>query len=121
LTESWSGSFCWRFGGGLFGFEAANFGKRAPDYAVALGAGTVDRGLGAEEVVIEHGVVAGFFGEGHFDFGAAAESPGGSGDFGREEFLKRAFGTHVVPEGDHEGFIFFGFVRPDAVACGVEA
>src|SRR5206468_1573998 len=92
-----------------FCLQAAYFGGTAADDAVGLGSGAVHRGLGAEEVGFEHGVGCGLAGEGGFDFGAAAESPGGTDEFGGKEFLKRGLRAKVIPEGEGEGFVFFGF------------
>jgi hypothetical protein len=127
-TEGWGGdcfgSFCRRFDNGLFGLfglESADFGERAPDDAVRLGAGTVDCGLGAEEVLVEHGVFGGLFREGGFDLGAAAETPGGSDYLGGEELLGSGLCVDVLPEGAGEGLIFFRFVGLDAVLFGEQA
>jgi hypothetical protein len=86
-----------------------------------LGAGAIDGRLGAEKVLVEHGVAGGLFGECSFDFGASAEPPGGADHFCGKHFLQRAVRAHVVPEGAGEGFVFFRFVRLDAVLCGEQA
>ena len=65
-----------------FGLEATEFGERAHDDPVGLGAGTVDIVLAMAEVVVRHGVgIRGVLEEGGFDGDAALESPGGADDF----------------------------------------
>jgi hypothetical protein len=102
---------------GLFGLEAAKVGQGTAHDAVGLGTGAVDCGLGAEQVVVQHGIAGGLFGEGGFDLGTAVETPGGADYFGSEQFLERGLRTQIVPKGAGEGFVFFGLVRLDAVLC----
>ena len=49
-----------------------------------------------------------------FDDVAAAESPGGAGDFGGEGYFYRAFGGEVVVEGGEEVVPDLGFFRAEA-------
>ena len=80
--------------------EVALGGGAGPVYGV-LGGGVLGVGAG---VRIETG----------FDDVAAAESPGGAGDFGGEGCFYRAFGRVVVVEGVDE-------VVPDLVFFGADA
>ena len=89
--------------------------------AVGLGAGAVDGFLLFFGFGVLHGVEDGDSGEVFFDHAAAAETPGGTYEFGGEEFFDGAFGGEFGPEGGADFGVVFGFIFADEVVEGEEA
>ncbi len=101
--------------GAAFGLEFAEFGERAAEDVVGVGAGAVDGFLGFGD--------GGFVGEtvGGFDEPAAPETPSGAEDFFHERCFEDAGGGEFALQGG-AGFGVFGlFVGTDEVVGGEEA
>ena len=89
--------------GGAFGLEFAELGDGAVEDGEGLGAGAVDGGLGGV------GDASGL----GFGPGAAAETPGGAEDFGREGFFEGVGGAETGEEGGVEVVVFGLLFRAD--------
>ena len=96
-----------------------------------LRAGTVDGALLLFGALIHHGVEIKVFdcAEGLFDETTTTEPPGGSDDFGGEDFFEGAIGGEFAPEGFYGAgvFVFFAFgmkswavKRPCLIALAAE-
>ena len=109
-----------------FGLNFAERVEAAMEDAVGLGAGAVDGLLLFFGFGVLHGVFLvkvgdGDSGEVFFDHAAAAETPGGTYEFGGEEFFDGAFGGEFGPERGADFGVVFGFVFADEVVEGEEA
>jgi hypothetical protein len=114
-----------------FGLDFAEGVEAAVEDAVGLGAGAVDGFLLFFGFGVLHGVFLvrvflggvqdGDFGEVFFDHAAAAETPGGTYEFGGEEFFDSTLGGEFAPEGGADFGVVFGFVFADEVVEGEEA
>ena len=78
--------------------EIAEFGKGAAEDEVGLGSGAVHGFLLFFGAFIDHGVEVEIVeeGEGFFDEAAAAETPGGSHDFGGEGLFDGVIGGEFI-------------------------
>ncbi len=88
------------------GLEAAEFLQRAVEGALGGGAGAVDRGLEAVEVLVTE-----VFRRGDFQIGAAAKTPCGVDDFAGEGLFKRCYRRefgHVAGLEAFKDVLFFG-------------
>ncbi len=96
------------------GLQFAKLIQRLMESGVGSGTGAFDR---AAEFFGFEGEVS------EFGFGeiAAAETPGGSGDFGDQYFLKSALGVQPDEETCAEFLVGFGFVGFDVVVAGIES
>jgi hypothetical protein len=84
------------------------------------GPGSFDRADGFFFGLVEHGVTIGEVGELGFDGGAAAQTPGGSGDFGDEGFFEKGVGVELEDHSFAESAVNVVLVGFDVVLAGVE-
>ena len=118
--EAESGNVVVAFEGGeaevALGLEAAELGHGAEHFAEGAGVGPVDGGLKRGGCGIEHGIDAGI--EFGFGEGAAAESPGGAGDFDGYGFFGGFGGGELFAPGLGEGGVFGLFGGADEIGYG---
>jgi hypothetical protein len=96
---------------GAFGLEAAKLVDGTAEKTVGVRSGSVNGPASIFGGFVEHGVFAqvasggGVVREVGFDGGAAAETPGGSGDLGDEGLFEESFGTELGVKGFAEFFV----------------
>ncbi len=105
---------------GAIGLEFPELVDGAVEDAVGVGAGSLDGAALFFGGFVEHGVDIGVIGQVGFGGVAAAEAPGGSGDFGGEGLFEDAFGAEFPVKGFAEFFVEVALFGADVVGSGVE-
>jgi hypothetical protein len=112
------------FGLGKFGAEeafrlqAAQFGHRAAEGDIGLGAGAIDGSLGRKRLGIIHGIdIAGAGGQRFLDLRAAAQTPHGVQDLGGHSVLQNGVRLKFLGEAGAELVVFFDLFGADEAAA----